>query len=89
MGLFHTSVTLPLAPARAAWWTIGQVVDHAAREYYSPATVRSELAELSRRLDEGLISDEEFDRTRGRAPRPLGRGTATGLRGRAGEGRSS
>jgi cytochrome c-type biogenesis protein CcmH/NrfG len=62
MGLLSQLVTLPLAPARAAWWTIGQVVDHAAREYYSPATVRSELAELSRRLDAGLISDEEFDR---------------------------
>ena len=61
MGLLSHLVTLPLAPARAAWWTIGQVVDHATREYYSPATVRTELAELSRRLDDGLISDEEFD----------------------------
>ena len=51
----------PLAPARVAWWTIGQVVDQAAREYYGPAAIRSELAELSRRLDDGLISAEEFD----------------------------
>ena len=61
MGLLLQLVTLPLAPARAAWWTVGQVVDHAAREYYSPATIRRELAELSRRLDGGLISEEQFD----------------------------
>ncbi len=61
MGLLSQLMLLPLAPARAAWWTVGQVVDHAAREHYNPATIRSELAELSRRLDEGLISAEEFD----------------------------
>jgi cytochrome c-type biogenesis protein CcmH/NrfG len=61
MGVLSQLLLLPLAPARAAWWTVGQVVDHAAREYYNPATVRRELAELSRRLDEGLISAEEFD----------------------------
>ncbi len=61
MGVLSQLMLLPLAPARAAWWTVGQVVDHAAREYYSPATIRRELAELSRRLDEGLISAGEFD----------------------------
>jgi hypothetical protein len=61
MGLLSQLILVPLAPARAAWWTIGQVVDQAARDYYGPATIRSELAELSRRLDDGLISADEFD----------------------------
>jgi cytochrome c-type biogenesis protein CcmH/NrfG len=62
MGLLSELLLLPLAPARVALWSIGQVVDSAEREYYDPATIRRELADLSRQLDAGLISVEEFDR---------------------------
>jgi cytochrome c-type biogenesis protein CcmH/NrfG len=61
MGLLSELLLLPLAPARVALWSIGQVVDSAEREYYDPATIRRELADLSRELDAGLISAEEFD----------------------------
>jgi hypothetical protein len=62
MGVLAELLLLPLAPARVAVWSIGQVIDSATREYYDPATIRRELAELSRQLDDGLISAEEFDR---------------------------
>jgi Gas vesicle protein G len=62
MGLLSEVLLLPLAPARLALWTVGQVADAAAREHFSPAAVRRELVELSRQLDEGLIDADEFDR---------------------------
>jgi hypothetical protein len=61
MGLLSELLLVPFAPARVAFWSIGQVVDSATREYYDPATIRRELSELSRQLDEGRISAEEFD----------------------------
>jgi len=61
MGLLSELLLLPVAPVRGALWTIDLLVDVAEREYYSPAAIRKELAELSRQLDEGLIGVEEFD----------------------------
>jgi len=61
MGLLSELLLVPFAPARVALWSIGQVVDSAAREFYDPATIRRELGELSRQLDEGQISAEEFE----------------------------
>jgi hypothetical protein len=61
MGLLSELLLVPFAPARVALWSIGQVVDSAAREYYDPATIRRELNELSRQLDEGQISAETFE----------------------------
>lgn len=62
MGLLSEILLLPLAPARAAGWAIDTVIDAAEREYYDPDRIRHELAELSRDLDEGRISEEEFER---------------------------
>jgi hypothetical protein len=61
MGLLSELLSLPLAPARLALWTVDQVIDAAEREYYGPAAIRRALAELSREYDEGSISAEEFD----------------------------
>jgi Gas vesicle protein G len=61
MGLLSELLLVPFAPARVALWSIGQVVDSATREYYDPATIRRELSELSRELDEGQISAETFE----------------------------
>jgi cytochrome c-type biogenesis protein CcmH/NrfG len=61
MGLLSELLLVPLAPVRVAYWSLGQVIDSATREYYDPATIRRELADLSRQLDEGIISAEEFD----------------------------
>jgi Gas vesicle protein G len=61
MGLLSELLLVPFAPARVALWSIGQVVDSATREYYDPATIRRELSELARQLDEGQISAEAFE----------------------------
>jgi hypothetical protein len=58
---FTELLLVPFAPARLALWSVGQVVDSARREYHDPAAIRRELAELSRRFDEGLMSAEEFE----------------------------
>lgn len=66
MGLLKELLLLPVAPVRlpvkGTFWTLDQVLDTAEREYYDPDRIRRELAELSRDLDEGRISPEEFDR---------------------------
>jgi hypothetical protein len=62
MGLLSELLLLPLAPARVALWSIGQVVEVAERQYNGPAAVQRALVVLSRQLDAGLISPEEFDR---------------------------
>jgi len=61
MGLLTELLLIPMAPARIALWSVGQMVDSAKREYFDPAAIRRELAELSRQFDEGLISAEEFE----------------------------
>ena len=61
MGLLSHVLLLPLAPVRTAFWAVGQAVDAAERDYYGPAAVRRELAQLSQALDEGSITVEEFD----------------------------
>jgi hypothetical protein len=61
MGLLTELLLVPLAPARLALWSVGQVVEQARREYHDPAVIRRELTELSRQLDEGLISVEDFE----------------------------
>jgi hypothetical protein len=61
VGILLQLLSLPLAPARCAFWTIERVVEAAERDYYSPAAIRRELAELSRQLDEGAIGADEFD----------------------------
>ena len=38
-----------------------ELVESATREALDPAAIRRELAELSSRFDEGLISVEEFE----------------------------
>lgn len=66
MGLLKELLLLPAAPVRlpikGTFWTLDQVLDTAEREYYDPDRIRGELAALSRDLDEGRITPEEFDR---------------------------
>lgn len=62
MGLLSQIVTLPLAPVRGAGWVAERILDAAEQQYYDPAPVERELAELERELLEGRISEEEFDR---------------------------
>ncbi|KOG88588.1 gas vesicle protein GvpG [Streptomyces varsoviensis] len=62
MGLLRELLLLPVAPLRGTGWVLGQVLTEAERQYYDPAAVQRELADLSRRLDAGEIDEEEFDR---------------------------
>jgi hypothetical protein len=61
MGLLSEVLLLPFAPARGSYWAIRQVVAEAERQYYDPATIRAELAQLERRLEAGEITEDEFD----------------------------
>ncbi|MEE1814442.1 gas vesicle protein GvpG [Streptomyces sp. SP18ES09] len=63
MGLLNSLLTLPLAPMRGVTWVAQRVLDKAEEEYYDPAPVWRELAELERRLTRGEISQETFDRS--------------------------
>ncbi|MER5688240.1 MULTISPECIES: gas vesicle protein GvpG [unclassified Streptomyces] len=62
MGLFTQLATLPLAPVRGVAWVMERVVETAENEYYDPAPVERELAELERALLAGDIDEETFDR---------------------------
>ncbi|MFF0473540.1 gas vesicle protein GvpG [Streptomyces sp. NPDC004284] len=61
MGLVTYLLTLPLAPVRGVVWVAERVAEKAEEEYYDPAPVRRELADLEGRLVEGEIDQETFD----------------------------
>ncbi|MFD7604209.1 gas vesicle protein GvpG [Streptomyces mirabilis] len=61
MGLFTQLVTLPLAPVRGVVWVVERVREEAESQYYDPAPVHRELAELERLLVAGDIDEETFD----------------------------
>jgi hypothetical protein len=62
MGLFTQIVTAPLAPVRGIAWVVERVAEAAENEYYDPARVERELAELEKALLAGRIDEESFDR---------------------------
>ncbi|MER5901099.1 gas vesicle protein GvpG [Streptomyces mirabilis] len=61
MGLLTQLVTLPLAPVRGVVWVVERVREEAENQYYDPAPVHHELAELERLLVAGDIDEETFD----------------------------
>ncbi|MEE1767804.1 gas vesicle protein GvpG [Streptomyces sp. JV185] len=62
MGLLSQLATLPLAPVRGVAWVMERVVEAAENEYYDPAPVERELAQLEQQLLDGDIDEETFDR---------------------------
>ncbi|MEU0372850.1 gas vesicle protein GvpG [Streptomyces sp. NPDC006283] len=62
MGLLGELLLLPVAPVRGTAWVLQQVVAEAERQYYDPAAVQRELAELVERFEAGEIEEDEFDR---------------------------
>ncbi|KOY55130.1 MULTISPECIES: gas vesicle protein GvpG [unclassified Streptomyces] len=62
MGLLSYLLTLPVAPVRAVTWVAQRVVDKAEEEYYDPAPIWRQLAELEQQLLRGEIDQETFDR---------------------------
>jgi Gas vesicle protein G len=61
VGIVTGLLTLPLAPARGVGWVARRIAEVGEDEYYDPARIRSELQELSRALDDGTLTPEEFD----------------------------
>lgn len=62
MGLLGELLLLPVAPVRGTSWVLRQVVAEAERQYYDPAVVQRELAELVELFEAGEIDETEFDR---------------------------
>ncbi|MER6997127.1 gas vesicle protein GvpG [Streptomyces sp. NPDC000410] len=62
MGLFTQLATLPLAPVRGVAWVVERVLEAAEDEYYDPAPIQRELAELEAELVAGRIDEATFDR---------------------------
>jgi hypothetical protein len=62
MGLITGLLTLPLAPVRGVAWVADKLVAVAEEQLYDPDAIYAELRELAADLDEGRISEEEFDR---------------------------
>lgn len=62
MGLLKEVLLLPAAPLRGTAWVLRQVVAEAERQYYDPAVVQRELAQLVAAFEAGEMDEAEFDR---------------------------
>lgn len=62
MGLLGELLLLPVAPVRGTAWVLREVVAEAERQYYDPAAVQRELAQLVERFEAGEMDETEFDR---------------------------
>lgn len=58
MGLISGLLGLPLAPLRGTIAAAEQVLHAAEDEFYDPARIREQLAEIDRRREAGEIDDE-------------------------------
>ena len=59
MGLITGLLGLPLAPLRGTLAAAEQIRQQAEDEYYDPATIRAQLAEVDRQRAAGELSDDE------------------------------
>ena len=59
MGLITGLLGLPLAPLRGTVAAAEQILQHAEDEFYDPATIRAQLAQVDRQRAAGELSDEE------------------------------
>lgn len=62
MGLITGLLTLPLAPVRGVAWVADKLIAVAEEQFYDVDSIYAELRELTADLEEGRISEEEFDR---------------------------
>lgn len=62
MGLLKEVLLLPAAPIRGTAWVLRQVVTEAERQYYDPAVVQRELAQVVAAFEAGEMDEAEFDR---------------------------
>lgn len=59
MGLISGLLGLPVAPLRGAVAAADQVRRQAEEEFYDPARIRAQLAEVDRRRQSGELTDDE------------------------------
>ncbi|WP_329112165.1 gas vesicle protein GvpG [Streptomyces sp. NBC_01353] len=62
MGLLKEVLLLPAAPVRGTAWVLRQVVAEAERQYYDPAVIQRELAQLVAVFEAGEMDECEFNR---------------------------
>ncbi|TDD50156.1 gas vesicle protein GvpG [Saccharopolyspora elongata] len=61
MGLITGLLTLPLAPVRGAAWVAEQIKQHAERQYYDPALIQRQIADVDDAHAAGELTDHERD----------------------------
>ncbi|HEY0537713.1 MAG TPA: c-type cytochrome biogenesis protein CcmI [Actinoallomurus sp.] len=59
MGLFTALLTLPLAPVRSVAWLAEKILEQAEQQYYDPAVIRRQLAEVDSARRSGLLPEDE------------------------------
>ena len=62
MGLVSGVLTAPLAPVRLVGWVAGVLANEAWDQEFSPAATRRRLQQAQHMLDQGLLTEEEYDR---------------------------
>ncbi len=61
MGLLSAIALLPLAPVRGVIRVAERLGEAADRELHEPGVIRARLAGLNRALEDGEISEEQFE----------------------------
>jgi primosomal protein N'' len=61
MGLVTGLLTLPLAPVRGVNWLAERLLDQAYAQELSPEAVRRQLIVAQTDLEEGRMSEQEYD----------------------------
>jgi chorismate mutase len=59
MGLLTGLLTLPLAPVRGVAWLAERILEQAEQQYYDPAVIRRQLAEIDEARNSGVLPEEE------------------------------
>ena len=61
MGLVTGLLTLPLAPVRGVSWLAERLLDQAYAQELSPEAVRRQLIVAQTDLEEGRMTEQEYD----------------------------
>jgi hypothetical protein len=61
MGLVTGLLTLPLAPVRGVGWVAERLLDQAYQQEFSPEAVRRQLHAAQRDLEEGRMTEQEYE----------------------------
>ena len=59
MGLFTGLLTLPLAPVRSVAWLAERILEQAEQQFYDPAVIRRQLAEIEAARRSGRLPEDE------------------------------